>query len=120
MGRQFKAGDVVEVVNAGEDFSIKNGERHTLTQDVDEGEWIYIESAKQSYRPERFRLVQCASPVRTVTRKEIVPGKYGDVTVTPIPFSGFEIEYKRYANAASLRAAAATFIELADALEEGV
>jgi hypothetical protein len=54
-------------------------------------------------------------PVRTVTRKEIVPGWYGIVRVTnmgdvSIPAPGQD--------PAQLRAAAATLIEIADALEE--
>lgn len=58
------------------------------------------------------------SPIRTVTRREIVPGVYGEVTVERIPFSGFEISYSSYGNAHKLRAAARIFNEIADVLEE--
>lgn len=80
---------------------------------------VYPENADDGWfwREDDLEVVP-PTPVRTVTRKEIVPGTYGDVGVSRVPLCGVEISYKRYANAASLRAAAATFIELADALEE--
>ena len=53
-------------------------------------------------------------PVRTVTRKEIVPGCYGIVCVS-VSGAGI-LGYSR--DPAVLRAAAATLIEIADALEE--
>jgi len=52
-------------------------------------------------------------PVRTVTRKEIVPGVYGRVR---IDCDGF-CEVGTTRNTAELRAAAATLIEIADALD---
>ena len=55
-------------------------------------------------------------PVRTVTRKEIVPGCYGIVHVATTGHVGINT-YSR--NPAELRAAAATLIEIADALEDG-
>lgn len=58
------------------------------------------------------------SPIRTVTRREIVPGAYGDVTVERIPFEGLEISYKSYGNAHKLREAAHIFNQIAEALEE--
>lgn len=54
-------------------------------------------------------------PVRTVTRKEIVPGDYGIVNVR-IKFGPEVFIARRAASAAELRAAAAVLIELADAL----
>lgn len=70
---------------------------------------------------------ELASPVRTVTRKEIVPGSYGAVSVVKFLLPGRADEagvaictesglHKRM-NAAELRAAAATLIEIADALD---
>ena len=64
-------------------------------------------------------------PVRTVTRKEIVPGTYGRVAVgqpygSTVPVSvGSSIlaPWAQGLTPAELRAAAATFVELADALE---
>jgi hypothetical protein len=54
-------------------------------------------------------------PVRTVTRKEIVPGWYGIVGVSNAKTVGIPV-YSR--NPVELRAAAATLLEIAEALEE--
>lgn len=56
---------------------------------------------------------QSDGPVRTVTRKEIVPGEYGKVTVFD---DGFVSVYS-VSNPVDIRAAAATLVEIADALE---
>ena len=66
-----------------------------------------------------FRIVsraKPAGPVRTVTRKEIVPGVYGQLRVYPdgevrIVASTLEVR--------NIRAAIATLTEIADALEGG-
>lgn len=71
----------------------------------------------EGHDPRKFELVH-TSPVREVTRKEIVPGKYGIVQVegdTP-PGTVF-IGIREAAHASQLRAAAATLIQLADAME---
>lgn len=59
-------------------------------------------------------------PVRTVTRKEIVPGVYGRVRVNDGGKAGMVGLWfdGHYFKPAELRAAAATFIELAAALDE--
>ena len=54
-------------------------------------------------------------PVRTVTRKEIVPGKYGIVKVASTKCIGIPFYIH---TTAELRAAAATLLEIAEALEE--
>lgn len=55
-------------------------------------------------------------PVRTVTRqvKEIVPGTYGRVRVT----EGMYVHVNSMSDPVQLRAAAATLIEIADALDD--
>jgi hypothetical protein len=70
-----------------------------------------------------------ASPVRVVTKQEIVPGRYGEVQVgavtnmpdTSVPDGGknlrVSVDFGGFVSAAELRAAAATFLELAGALE---
>ena len=60
-------------------------------------------------------------PVRTVTRKEIVPGVYGDVELAgDDTYSGaFGIRINTLMDASRLRAAIATLTEIADALEDG-
>lgn len=80
-----------------------------------------------------FELVASTGPVRTVTRKEIVPGVYGRVKVAdyvPEHMSGNAAIHLadrcgktgpaslHWLNATELRAAAVTFVELADALDE--
>jgi len=56
-------------------------------------------------------------PVRTVTRKEIVPGVYGNVIVWN-DGSG-DVSVMNMRTATELRAAIATLTEIADALEGG-
>lgn len=55
-----------------------------------------------------------SSPVRTVTRKKIVPGNYGKVRVT----GGMYFHVNSMSTATELRAAIKTLTEIADALEE--
>jgi hypothetical protein len=57
-------------------------------------------------------------PVRTVTRKEIVPGVYGCVKVHDPGSKFVRINMDDALGVAELRAAAATLIEIADALED--
>ena len=57
-------------------------------------------------------------PVRTVTRKEIVPGVYGYVKVHDPGSKFVRIDINDALGIAELRAAAATLIEIADALED--
>ena len=60
-------------------------------------------------------------PVRTVTRKEIVPGTYGYVTTSGPNDAGVRITFPAARlNATEIRAAAATLTEIADALGEQV
>lgn len=64
-------------------------------------------------------------PVRTVTRKEIVPGYFGRVKVAGAHPNGTAVRVRLSQGAIAemtapeLRAAAATFIALAEALEDG-
>lgn len=63
-----------------------------------------------------------SGPVRTVTRKEIVPGEYGIVRVLAKPEDDPFVHAAHvriddgYSTSSELRAAAATLIEIADAL----
>jgi len=57
------------------------------------------------------------SPLRTVTRKKIVPGVYGNVIVWN-DGSG-DVSVMNMRNASELRAVIATLTEIADALEGG-
>ncbi len=62
-----------------------------------------------------------ASPVKTVTRKEIVPGVYGRVDIDDVDEEGVYIRLPRNARweADELRETATIFNELAGALEDG-
>lgn len=88
---------------------------------------VWIETGTRSKleeRPEPTDLVAGwnAGPVRTVTRREIVPGQYGvveidkDSRVTDEGVSLWLPRNHRY-SPAELRATAATLTEIADALE---
>lgn len=60
-------------------------------------------------------------PVRTVTRKEIVPGTYARITVNDegkAGLVGLWLNSGHYFSPSDLRAAAAVLLELAGALEE--
>lgn len=67
----------------------------------------------------KFKIVtdapQPAGPVRTITRKEIVPGVYGQVVVCD-EGNSCRVRYMR--DAVTIRAAIATLSEIADAMEE--
>lgn len=82
---------------------------------------IIVEVSGQSggFNENELRLV--SSPVRTVTRREIVPGGYGIVSVgrTAASFKKVPvgIEYLFY-GAAELREAAHLFTQIAEVLEE--
>lgn len=82
------------------------------------GAYLYRENGTTSSEPDDYVVAEWVEgPVRTVTRTEIVGGVYGAVQITAVYDDGVNI----YANsgkwsADDLRAAAATFIEIADAL----
>lgn len=58
-------------------------------------------------------------PVRTVTRRKVVPGRYGQVSIRESYDDGFQVDFRRaLTTAAELRAAIATLTEIADALED--
>lgn len=82
-------------------------------------EWRETGSLLSSGQPHPLDLVAewTEGPVRTVTRKEIVPGDYGIVKVTTNPHVWVSIGVFREQTPAELRAAAATLTEIADALE---
>lgn len=64
---------------------------------------------------------ETTGPVRTVTRKEIVPGKFGLVRVIEGYPDGMHVDLVRsltLTDPAELRVAIATLTEIADALEE--
>lgn len=83
----LKEGDVVEVVETGHGSSSFIGTRYTAKQGeygfqvyTDAGKWNVINNPDSKWV---YKVVSRANsgPVRTVTRKKIVPGIYGAVRV---------------------------------------
>ena len=58
------------------------------------------------------------SPARTVTRKDIVPGQYGKVSIESYCVDAVEVSIDGFLTTSELRAAIATLTEIADAMEE--
>jgi hypothetical protein len=110
----LKEGDVIECLD---DYSalgsLTVGKKYTVGIDGlfedDEGDRFAWSSAT-------FKVVSRAvqGPVRTVTRKEIVPGVYGKVQV----FGSLNVSTELMQGAAELRAAISTLTQIADALED--
>ena len=112
-----KAGPVYETSNCNFPFGacVDDDDRQGYTA---KGCWLFREEkhhldliAEWADKPE----AQPAGPVRTITRKEIVPGVYGEVTVDDD--GDVRVGYMR--DAATIRAAIATLTEIADAMEGG-
>lgn len=112
---KFKVGDRVRQKN-GLPFS--NGE-HVLTVEKyhyregptfkETGTWLSEDSLKLAND----------SPIRTVTRREIVPGTYGGVVVEDVYCDSVGFDFADFdGSPASLREAARIFNEIADVLDE--
>lgn len=111
-------GDVVEYIGGGK-HTVMNG-RYLKSHKF--GDINYYE---QWDTVSNFRIISRATPdqqgpVRTVTRttREIVPGVYGDVKVHDPGSKLVRINVDAAMDYVKLRAAAATLIEIADALED--
>lgn len=113
---KFKVGDRVRRVRDITDWAPLGFEATVLNH----GCYMDRHGASTMLVDSQWELATPVSPVRTITRKEIVPG----------PYSGFHVGAndqgrvhvvqgsKEMYSPSELRAAAATFIELADALDE--
>lgn len=119
---KFKAGDKVRVRDGGGcgTFLIEGRE---FTVGRTDGQCIWLPDGPEGpWEVSRFELVEAApsnpSPIRKVTRTEIVPGTYGDVDLEDDGPLGIFIRYSEYASAPGLRNAARIFNEIADALDE--
>lgn len=109
-------GDVVEYVETGHKSTVTRIENGRYYGDGPLSGCPYVEDGD-------FRIVSRANPaetgpVRTVTRREIVPGQYGALAVAAVAEDSVRIEAPGYLNVAALRAAIATLTEIADALED--
>lgn len=119
---KFKAGDKVRCVNASASGGhlVHGGE---YISERDDGLVIQLQGLSSGvWSVDRFELVEPApsnpSPVRKVTRTEIVPGTYDGVELIDRDAVGFFIRYNEYTNAPELRNAARIFNEIAYALEQ--
>lgn len=126
---KFKIGDRVRYTGASDRFSdsriigavgtVIDGNNCNDVQVNWDMESMNGASTRGGKYEENLELVTPSSPVREVTRKEIVPGVYGTVRVGFRGETYVNIRMERdYHTAPELRAAAATLIELADALED--
>lgn len=120
---KFKVGDRVRVLTGHdmEDFGARDGDTGTVEEDDSECPFVRLDGCREeqvvAFNDEYLEF-DVASPIRTVTRREIVPGTYGGVTVERIPFAGIEIKYSGYGNVHNLREAARLFNDIADVLDE--
>lgn len=123
--RKFKVGDVVRVLRG------ESPEYNGLELEV-------ISNTRSEYRPYILKMPaghpdktifrsDCdlelvtpppASPIRTVTRREIVPGIYGAVSIAQSSCGELRYFIEPYATAEQLREAAHTLNQLAEVLEE--
>lgn len=119
---KFKAGDKVRLRDGESYGNLLTEGREFIVGHVDDQYIWFPDGPDGPWKASRFELVEDApsnpSPVRKVTRTEIVPGDYDGVQVTDEAPLGLFIEYRKYADLTNLRAAARIFNEIADALEQ--
>lgn len=120
---KFKVGDRVRRLTYNSRDMIAGSEWvvESTAESLANDEWISLVGYKGgACRSTNFELITpTQSPaIRTVTRREIMPGTYGGVTVERIPFAGIEIKYSGYGNVHNLREAARLFNDIADVLDE--
>lgn len=115
----FKVGDRVED-GAGDRAEVLEVDRYGEirlrydSKEFDQGRWFYPSVIFKPVTEESD------GPVRTVTRKEIVGGTYGDVMVGDVGPSAERVPIcipNRFYSADEIRAAIATLTEIAEALE---
>lgn len=127
MGK-FKVGDRVRRItrdNPGSKTRMNVGDEGEVIA-LDTIDWISVAGYEKlgGQNPIYFELVSpepAPSPIRTITRREIVPGVYGIVDVGSVGISGAKVPVvvdEGFVTAPDLRAAATLFNELADVLDE--
>lgn len=109
---KFKVGDKVARVN-GVPFS--NGDMVVTIEKLEEHK-VWFHETGTYLSPHDVKLV-AESPIRTVTRKEIVPGVYGKVEVSLYPDGSPCILVSFPKTATELREAAHTLTQIAEALD---
>ena len=118
-----QVGDVVEYYGCG----IPGGHRTVASDKPNaQGYWTATDTYDMGQDSPHWRIITKAakSPVRTVTRKEIVPGMYGRVNVADTAGQWIEIEFiceyghtgRPRLTASDLTAAIKTLTEIRDAM----
>ena len=123
---QVQPGDVVRVQHGyggGENYAIKHAGRDFIVNrsggaDTADGQFNFLSCCEHIFRI--VSRAKPAGPVRTVTRKEIVPGTYGKVKVDLYDDGSPLLRLDFPKSIAEIRAAIATLTEIADALEGGL
>lgn len=125
----FKIGDRVRVIEpnnrVGEFKGLPKGTIAEIVAgktdmwEIDKGGQFWI------WRDDQIELIGNESPIRTVTRREIVPGTYGKIFINDYNESANTVSLNVkddfgcvYFNAEELREAAHLFSQLAEALED--
>lgn len=121
---KFKVGDRVRVypgmyigMTAGSPYNLPRGEG--VVSRCGDGYLVvqYGETVSPPVNPKCFELVT-PSPIRTVTRREIAPGVYGNVEIEEVGQRYVVIDSQSIYYAEDLREAAHLFNQLAEVLEE--
>ena len=117
---KFKVGDRVRCLEnygsqftAGKTYTVSGVTRDRISVERDDGG-----STSNGWCSDRFVLAATTGPIRTVTRREIVPGVYGRVSVHDDYSVGFSTELDGRDAADELREAAHLFNQIAEVLEE--
>ena len=125
---KFKVGDRVQCVDVkGVEVRLIEGAEYVV-DGVQIAEWgqemVALEGVvspvEEGFFARRFRLIDrgAASPIRTVTRREIVSGIYGIVSIAPGAKRVAMVPKARAYTAEEYREAAHLFNQLAEVLEE--
>lgn len=92
MAEYAKMGDTVVYVDCG-DWLLTNGAEYEALPGTDEG-YVHVigdDGVEGVFLQDRFRPVRphpTESPIRTVTRRELVPGEYGSILVDRLANDG--------------------------------
>ena len=79
--RKFKVGDRVRRINSDNDLvNMTIGSEWVVCSVRNDG-WMHVENYKNMVLKENFELIKEQSPIRQVTRREIIPGRYGRISV---------------------------------------
>lgn len=114
---KFKVGDRVRDIESSDNAKAKVvcvPSDHSITV-----EWEGFGDLRGTWPADKFELIQ-PSPIRTVTRREIVPGEYGCVEIMSVGYGYVSIRAGGVQDANALREAARIFSEIADVLETEV